>query len=213
MKKKAAGLCAACVAMAVMMMMSTVHGAGNALIPVRQTFTVISNPDGASLTNTFTYTLKADVPTDPMPAGSIGGTYTFTMSGNQMLNIGPINSYTVPGTYRYKLKQTNDGTQYYGYDATEYEVIVTVINGALGLESKVAIKKGGVKVAMATFANNYNKPAPRPSPSPKAPGGVAIPKTQDASSLAMWISVFGISISIVLIRILWMMKERKQSYN
>ena len=130
MQKKAKGMMAA-ILLALWMSILPVHGAGNAVIPVRQTFTVINNPDGGTLNNTFTYTLKADVPTDPMPAGSIAGTYTFTISGNQTINIGPINSYTVPGTYRYKLKQTNDGTQYYGYDATEYEVIVTIINGAL----------------------------------------------------------------------------------
>ena len=110
MQKKAKGMMAA-ILLSAWMSILPVHGAGNAVIPVNQTFTVINNPDGGTLNNTFTYTLKADVPTDPMPAGSIAGTYTFTISGNQTINIGPINSYTTPGIYRYKLKQTNDGIQ------------------------------------------------------------------------------------------------------
>ena len=217
MKKKAAGLCAA-LSIVTMMMTTSVHGAGNALIPIRQTFTVISNPDGASLTNTFTYTLKADVASDPMPAGSIAGTYTFTITGNQMLNIGPINSYTVPGVYHYKLKETNGAVPYYGYDATEYEVIVTVINGAFGLESKVAIKKNGIKVPMAGFMANYNKPSPPPPPTPRPPKNVVerivqkvvIPVTQDSSMLAMWGSVFMISMGIIVIKAIMMFKEQKQ---
>ena len=218
MQKKAKGMMAAAILLSIWMSILPVHGAGNAVIPVNQTFTVINNPDGGTLNNTFTYTLKADVPTDPMPAGSIAGTYTFTISGNQTINIGPINSYTVPGTYRYKLKQTNDGMQYYGYDATEYEVIVTIINGALGLESKVAIKKNGIKVPMAGFMANYNKPSPPPPPTPRPPKNVVerivqkvvIPLTQDSSMLAMWGSVFMISMGIIVIKAIMMFKEQKQ---
>lgn len=208
MGKKKAYIALAALLMGAMWNMNIVRGDGNAVIPLKQTFTIVNNPDGTGIDQTITYTLTAAVSTDPMPAGSTAGTYTFTVSGNQTLTIGGITGYTVPGVYRYKLKQNDGGKAYYSYDKTEYEVIVNVINDPSmpgRLKSQVAIRKNGVKVPMATFTVKYDKPSPKPKGSTEK-----VAKTQDNTNLALWSTAFGVSLSVIIVRILWMAKENRK---
>lgn len=140
----------------------TVYAASNDVaLAVEQVFT---QPEGTTAAETFTYTLKAQQPGSPMPAGSIGDMYSFAIIDTGTGNIGPI-TYSTTGTYRYELRQTVAAVQTgYTYDMQVYTVTVYVTNPSGGLQADVVIEnENGLKVSGIKFENQYAPLASDPS--------------------------------------------------
>jgi len=130
-------------------------------LAVEQVFT---KPDESAAADTFTYTMTAQQPGSPMPAGSSGDTCTFTISGTDTVNIGPV-TYSTNGTYRYEIKQTVVSVQTgCTYDRQVYTVEVYAVNAAGGLQADMVVyNEQGLKVSAITFENSYEPLASDPS--------------------------------------------------
>ena len=138
-----------------------VHATGNVHIPVSQTFTLGRAEDPTSVNRVFTYTLIPDVATNPMPTGTVGGAYSFTLNGNEDINIDLSTTYTGSNqNYTYKLKQTVGGTAHYQYDEKIYDVQVYVIQAAGVVHTGAIIEDSGDKVERAEFKAGYSEPTP-----------------------------------------------------
>lgn len=127
------------------------------------TFTVdqaFSQPAASSAADTFTYELRPLAASNPMPAGSAGGTYTFSISGNGSASIGPM-SYTSTGTYGYELRQAPASLQGYTYDGEVYTVQVYVTSATRA--DVVIYRSDGSKSSDAKFTNVYKPLASDPS--------------------------------------------------
>jgi pilin isopeptide linkage protein len=129
----------------------TVFAAYNSFrFTVYQTFTTSS----ASAYSTFTYRLRPLETGNPMPAGSNSDGYTFTLTGNSSIEIGPLNC-SQRGVYRYELFQVigtrNPG---YIYDSQIYTIEVHV---DMSLNVKIIVlNKNGAKEEYIKFENRYN---------------------------------------------------------
>lgn len=173
-------------------------GSNSVTLPVVQTF---SKPDSSSADGTFTYKLTAKEARNPMPSGSMGGVYTFTVSGTGSIEIGPI-SFTQPGTYHYEAMQSVTAPRTgYTYDMQIYTV--TVYAGT-DVETSVVIKKeDGSKADSIRFENQYAPLASDPS-DPEAggsgtSGGTNGSKTGDDSMIGRYRTMFGISCVLFLV--------------
>lgn len=121
-------------------------------LDVKQIFT---RQNGSPPSNTFTYKLEEKEPGNPMPAGSVDGVYTFTISGTKNAAVGPI-SFTHTGIYKYELYQYVDSaTSGYTYDNQKYDVTIYV---DYELKTSTVIERQpGVKTDTLFFENYYAK--------------------------------------------------------
>ena len=102
-------------------------------IPYQQTFT--NDSAEASVANTFDYELTPADASSPMPAGSTGGAYGFSLSGNTSGSLNLDITYPKAGYYYYTVKSKVDSPQQgYTYNAKTYTVMVMIVNGSEGLE-------------------------------------------------------------------------------
>lgn len=144
-------------------------------IPVRQTLTV-QNAGTQSYSTTFSYKLTAGNTGNPMPEGSVNGTYSFNLTGNNAsLTVSiPTTGLTVGQTFSYQLKEAPATPQAgYTYDSKIYAVEVSVVTNATTHQQEVVtnVRLNGTKVSEALFANTYDGslvPTPTPSPTPTA---------------------------------------------
>ncbi|MCL2165110.1 MAG: hypothetical protein FWH55_12155, partial [Oscillospiraceae bacterium] len=88
----------------------------------------------------------------PMPAGDVADGYTFTVTGNSSVQIGPI-YYSIQGTYQYRLSQIVGSGSYYTYDRRKYDIRVQV--DELLDVSVVAFNEDEEKVEEILFENRY----------------------------------------------------------
>lgn len=100
-------------------------------IPYQQTFT--NDSAQASVADNFDYELTPADASSPMPEGSIGGAYDFslkgTTSGTLDLNI----PFPKAGYYYYTVRsKVGTPAQGYTYDSKTYTVMIMVINGPNG---------------------------------------------------------------------------------
>lgn len=125
---------------------------------------VFTQPSGSTAADTFTYTLTALQPGNPMPDGSSGDTCTITITGTDTGIVGPV-TYSTVGIYRYEIKQTVASARTgYTYDMQVYRVEVYTTNTADGLQADVVIYNGnGLKVLAITYENAYEPLASDPS--------------------------------------------------
>lgn len=128
-------------------------------LPVSQTVEIT----GSTLTEEgkrFTYILTGADASTPMPDGSVGGIYDFSLMGDENKDIGPI-TYNHAGIYTYQLQQKIDIERTgYVYDRKIYSIIVHVKNTSNGLLSEVIVKNiENSKVGQLEFDNKY-KPDP-----------------------------------------------------
>jgi len=91
-----------------------------AIIPVEQIV------GAGSATNSFDYVLTPVDSANPMPAGTTGGFYTFSMTGNQSTNV--YIEITHAGMFRYELRGDPATT----YDTTVYGILIVARNMAAG---------------------------------------------------------------------------------
>ena len=123
-------------------------------LTVEQEFT---KPASSSAADAFSYKLTANEAGSPLPSGSSGGEYSFTINGTDTVSVGPI-TYDHAGVYTYELKQviTAEKTGY-TYDKQVYTVKVYIKNGSAGLEQEILVaqKDDGSKVSGVKFTNAY----------------------------------------------------------
>ena len=122
-------------------------------IPVIKT--VSGDPDRDS---EFTFTLKADNPSAPMPTGSAGGVKSIRINGPGKARFGTW-EYSKSGTYFYTVYEENTGARGYTYDTAVYTITDRVIeeNGRLVL-SRIVTNDMNKPVSSMDFHNSY-KPA------------------------------------------------------
>ena len=139
---------------------------------------VEGNPTNAS---TFHFEMKAINPTDPMPAGSINGVKQATVIGSGEVEFGAF-EITQAGTYRYVIREINDGIENYIYDTTLYTITFDVRDVAGQLVASTRVEKADGTVANeAVFTNVYKAP-------------VSTPKTGDSSHLPIYIGAIIIAL-------------------
>lgn len=151
--EKVTALCLLLVCFFTMVFSQTVYAvpdSNTVTLAVEQTFT---KPASSSAANAFTYKLTAKETGNPMPSGSSGSVYTFTISGTGSVNIFSI-SFTQTGIYDYEIEQYVASPQTgYTYDAQVYTIAVYIDPA---LQADVIIKKqDGKKTESIVFENNY----------------------------------------------------------
>ena len=97
-------------------------------IPVRQN---VTSNTGNEATRVFSYRLTPANPSNPMPAGSAGGVYNFTITGNQEINI-PAIRFTELGDFVYEVRAVVSDRVGHVYDTRTYVVIISVMNSPTG---------------------------------------------------------------------------------
>jgi pilin isopeptide linkage protein/LPXTG-motif cell wall-anchored protein len=173
----------------------TYTGSGSP-IPVKpeQALEVVKSVQGdPSANSTFKFLLKPTDASNPMPAGSVNGVKTITITGSGSAGFGDW-FYTAAGTYHYKVSEENTGESRYTYSAEIYTVTdsVTVQGGRLAV-SRVIENSSNSAVSSMLFINKYTKggsgttnppkppvtviPTPTPTPTPVDPQNPAGPVT------------------------------------
>lgn len=114
---------------------------------------VFSVQDGAAPVSQFSYRMTAETPDAPMPAGSSGDAYTFTINGTDSVSLGPIH-FTSAGVYSYEITQVIGSQQEgYVYDREVYNLSVNV-DAALNTDIIVQ-KSNGEKTQAILFENSF----------------------------------------------------------
>jgi hypothetical protein len=93
-------------------------------IPVEQIF---SATPGIERDGTFSYVMQRLDQRYPLPQGSQGDNYNFTLTGNQVRDIGPI-TFDRAGTFRYEVRSDAEQLGGFTLDARIYTVYIGVIN-------------------------------------------------------------------------------------
>ena len=126
---------------------------------------------------TYTLVLQADDKSSPMPSGSSGGSCSHAVTGPGDFGL-PAIVFDKPGVYGYTLSQLKGKSSNCTYDATVYDLKVTVSYSQNGssLELTLAIYPQGdsVKASQALFVNKYAYPP------------TDTPRTGDGSSLLFY---------------------------
>jgi len=142
--------------LAVSLPMTVNAAAGELYIPVTQVFT-----SDLTVANTFNYCLVSLDASNPMPAGSTADGYSFSITGTDTFEIGPIN-YTVTGIYEYQLTQVvASEVPGYTYDRQVYDIIAYVAEN-LDIEL-VILNLTRDKGDEAEFRNKYEARATDPA--------------------------------------------------
>ena len=115
--------------------------------------TVTGDPETNS---TFNFKLAAKSSSNPMPAGSVNGIKSISITGSGHGSFGAW-SYNSAGVYYYSVYEENTGVKGYTYDTTVYTItdIVTEENGKLVL-SRVLTDELNKRAASLDFENKYN---------------------------------------------------------
>ena len=138
-------------------------------IPYEQDFT--NDSARASVADTFNYRLTADS-SAPMPSGTTGGAYDFSLTGDTKGVLKLDISYAKPGYYDYTIRSNESSPQTgYTYESKVYKVMVMIVNGSDGLVP------GAITIKDASSGNKYDnllfepsfyeqRPSPDPGPGP-----------------------------------------------
>ena len=165
--------------------------------PVKKT--VSGNP---SYTTTFEFRLEAQNASQPMPAGSAGGTKTVKITGSGESKFGTW-SYKEEGTYYYTVYEVNTGAGGYTYDTTVYTITDTVK------------EKDGKLVVSRVVTNDYNKPVQAFAFINKFREGKEGPKTGDDFNIALYSTLFAVSGALAAGAVIFLVgggrKRRKES--
>ena len=130
--------------------------------PTSVTFTGKKTLSGRTMTDgEFTFELYRTGADHVIPEGTLpvdtavneNGTFTF-----DAVELDKV------GAYYFVVKEQQGTAAHVTYDATVYNVTVTVSNNAGVLEKSVVYKVGSEEKTEITFANAYNKPDPQPDP-------------------------------------------------
>jgi len=149
--------------------------------------TVSGNP---GKNDVFTFVLKADNASYPMPSGSADGIKKIQIAGSGTSEFGTW-SYTEAGTYGYTVYEENSSLSGYTYDANVYTItdVAKDENGQLRLNR--TIKVGQQSATEFAFVNSYSNP-----------GTHGIVKTGDTGNPGIWLLVLLVSVCAVILLIL-----------
>ncbi|MDR2975673.1 MAG: hypothetical protein LBV00_13370 [Propionibacteriaceae bacterium] len=161
----------ATVSLAMLLLPSPAYAASSVSLDVGQAFTSSDPADDG----VFDYRLTATRPGDPMPEGEDSQEYRFSMSGDEVVTVGPI-AYDQAGLYEYELAQIIDPARAgYTYDQRVFLVQVHV-GPAPGLVTQVVVRQNdaeGDKVDDVVFAvtevATTPPPLTQPTPTPSSP--------------------------------------------
>ena len=181
---------------------------------------------------TFTYKLEALEEESPMPKGTKGNSYVFSITGNGVWELS-FSENVRPGRYSYRLFQvieeevdlTLAGVI---YDRTNYRLELLI--DSEGIESLVAYCEAGSKVSEIYFENDYTQkeielPPPEeepPEPKPTEPKEKETisrnnpgflgkrPITGDASNMHLWLGITG-GAAVVFTLVLILLKKKKEN--
>jgi len=161
--------------------MTAYAAGGDVTLTVNQTFVNhgTSTPPGEA----FTYRLTPLTSTAPMPIGSTTDGYTFTISGNQERQIGPI-SFNTLGLFTYELRNvTANADNNFTIDQRVYMIYVQVTEG---FEVAIIVKlNDDAKVPEILFENSYHQASSStPTPTPDSSPSPSPTPTPDSSSRA-----------------------------
>ena len=136
--------------------------------------------DRPSANSTFTFVLRPDNASFPMPSGTVNGEKTVTITGAGNADFGNI-TYTAAGTYTYTASERVGTASGYVYDTTVYRmtVVVTETNGQLVATRTITNAAGAVQNGLI-FTNIYTSPAG--------------PKTGDESKAYLWWILIGLGV-------------------
>ena len=114
-------------------------------------------------TVTFRFTLEgisntANLEGNPMPEGSEGNIKQVEIEGAGEYEFGII-TFTMPGTYIYKITEENTAEDNYEYDNSTYTVTYVVTQNNDKLEVERTIEKDGESADDVVFTNRFTKPA------------------------------------------------------
>ncbi|MDQ0362167.1 Spy0128 family protein [Breznakia pachnodae] len=126
-------------------------------LPLRQIVTEKSTE--VEEKTSFDYKLESKSGQAPLPDGSVGTSFVFSMTGNSELDLGAI-TYQSAGTYKYSLYQINmNDTDKYTYDEKVYTVTVYVKRDAQGnmIAEIIGDNGSGKKPEVFEFTNSYKK--------------------------------------------------------
>ena len=164
--------------------------------PVRKTVTGIASSTGA-----FTFVLKADNISNPMPAGSSGGIKQMVIYGSGTEDFGTW-AYTSDGVYVYTIYEVNSGGTYV-YDNVVYTITDTVtdVSGTLVL-SRVVTRGTTTMVTDMDFVNQYVPPS--------FGGSTILPKTGDSvNNLPYQFALSGF-ITIAMLCVVFIIVSRRK---
>lgn len=170
-----------------------------AVIPVKQEFTIKGT--GEKPGDTFRYLLTSTDETSPMPQGSEGSSYNFSLKGDESTEISIPSSRG--GVYRYELKQKIKKEKAgYTYDETVYEIIVRLGSPGEGADAEIIViekkdREGddteGEKKEEIVFRNSYKaqktvKSTNQTDPPPSTGKTVISVKTGDTQPIGWWLA-------------------------
>jgi pilin isopeptide linkage protein/LPXTG-motif cell wall-anchored protein len=151
--------------------------------------------DAPSTDSIFTFYLKANDISFPMPSGSVNGIKSLLITGDGVGDFGEI-TYTQAGVYTYTVYERDSNAAGYTYDTTVYTMTVTVIeeNGRLSIASRIIDDKGALASDLI-FTNRFSAGAtPTPSPGPPPTSRPDGPKTGDESADYIWWIILGLAV-------------------
>jgi len=163
--------------------------------------TVRGNPPTSG---TFTFELRADDPSSPMPAGAVGAVKSVHIVGAGKAYFGTW-SYAHEGTYRYRVSEVNTQLDGYAYDTTVYTMTDTVAaDGGQLVVARVITSGSGEQVTALPFVNTYRSTVPTDDPTQKAP------QTGDVSNPVLWIALLA-GAGVLLIVVMWRLWRSRES--
>jgi len=206
-------------------------------IPVEQIFGV--TPADVEREGTFSYEMRRLDSASPLPAGYTGDVFSFTLTGNDTRNLGPL-TFARAGEFAYEIRAVGTAGERYLFDDTIYTVIIGVTNvpgGGLRAEIRVIYTRtptdpvnAKVESDRIVFEKGYEgeileiDPPPEVLPetppgetTPPPPGaGVTTPrpptqgpKTGDYADPMAMLFAMGISAVIALFVVFLMYMDRK----
>ncbi|MGB4614221.1 MAG: Cna B-type domain-containing protein, partial [Erysipelotrichaceae bacterium] len=109
-----------------------------------------------TVSNSFTFIMKADNPAHPMPSGSVGGVKEITIVGAGTVDFGTF-AITVPGTYKYTIYERQDVIPGYTMDTEVYTIthVVTVDAQNQLVCNTTIVNTAGEQKNNAIFVNEY----------------------------------------------------------
>ena len=210
---------------------------GNVTLSVGQSFNVMGTTE-EGFSDSRDYQLTASDSSNPMPAGTSGGAYTFTLTGDDEHVFttsgdgGTVNEpalyFSHAGVYEYKLMPlTTEPDERYDYEDTTYTVRIYVKNnplksGDLIVEKIVCENNQGEKPDYVRYHCSYKGEAIDPDDDPddeddtdkdKGPDKGNKTKTGDTSNIVMWAVTFALVSAMLMILLIRRRRENDRTDN
>lgn len=151
---------------------------------------------------TYNITLEAKDVNNPMPEGSVDGTYTLSVNGPQETYF-PEMKYDQLGFYEYKIYQEIGNNTKAEYDASVYDVLVQVTNNETmdDFDIHVAVYKVGSNFKQEIeFTNNYIPDPPE-----------ILPETGDDTDLGLYVGILVVAAVAAILLLVFNKKRKNQN--